>query len=33
LRAPQKPRWSTTAHILLAARKPYSEWQPFLEAS
>ena len=32
LRAPQKPRWSTTAHILLAARKPYTEWQPFLQA-
>jgi hypothetical protein len=32
LRTPQKPRWSTAAHILLAAREPYLEWQPFLKA-
>jgi hypothetical protein len=32
LRKPQKPRWSTAAHILLAAREPYTEWQPFLKA-
>jgi 5-methylcytosine-specific restriction endonuclease McrA len=30
LRTPQKPRWSTTAHILLATREPFHEWQPFL---
>jgi hypothetical protein len=32
LRTPQKPRWSTAAHILLAARESYQEWQPFLKA-
>jgi hypothetical protein len=32
LRTPQQPRWSTTAHILLAAREPFEEWQPFLKA-
>lgn len=32
LRTPQKPRWSTAAHILLAARESYLEWQPFLKA-
>jgi 5-methylcytosine-specific restriction endonuclease McrA len=32
LRLPQKPRWSTTAHILLATRNPFEEWQPFLMA-
>jgi len=31
LRAPQQPRWSTTAHILLAARESCEEWQPFLK--
>ncbi|HMJ12153.1 MAG TPA: HNH endonuclease [Polyangiaceae bacterium] len=31
LRTPQQPRWSTTAHILLAAREPFDEWQPFLK--
>lgn len=29
-RKPQRPRWSATAHILLSARRPYREWQPFL---
>jgi 5-methylcytosine-specific restriction endonuclease McrA len=29
-RRPHRPRWSTTAHILLAARRPFREWQPFL---
>ena len=32
LSPPQKPRWSTTAHILMSARAPFSEWQPFLKA-
>lgn len=32
LRQPVKPRWSTTAHILLATREPFTEWQPFLQA-
>lgn len=32
LRAPHKPRWTTTAQILLNLREPYSEWQPFLKA-
>lgn len=32
LRTPTKPRWSTTAHILLSMREPFSEWQPFLKA-
>jgi hypothetical protein len=31
LRRPQKPRWSTAAHILMAAREPFIEWQPFLK--
>jgi 5-methylcytosine-specific restriction endonuclease McrA len=31
LRQPQKPRWSTTAHILLATRDPFEEWHPFLQ--
>jgi 5-methylcytosine-specific restriction endonuclease McrA len=29
---PRRPRWSTAAHILLAEREPFSEWQPFLQA-
>ncbi|MCA9630010.1 MAG: HNH endonuclease [Myxococcales bacterium] len=29
---PNKPRWSTTKHILLSAKHPYSEWTPFLQA-
>lgn len=29
---PNKPRWSTTKHILLSAKQPYSEWTPFLQA-
>jgi hypothetical protein len=29
---PQRPRWSTSAQILLSLREPYSEWQPFLKA-
>lgn len=32
LRRPQKPRWTTTAQILLAEREPFSEWEPFLKA-
>ncbi len=32
LRTPHKPRWSTTAHILMATREPFMEWQPFLKA-
>lgn len=32
LRSPAKPHWSTTAHILLSMREPFSEWQPFLKA-
>lgn len=30
LRVPSKPGWSTAAHIALATRTPFSEWQPFL---
>ncbi len=30
LRRPRKPRWSTTAQILLTQKRPYSEWEPFL---
>ncbi len=29
-RRPRRPRWSATAHILLVARRPCREWQPFL---
>ena len=32
LRAPQRPRWSPTAHLLMAVREAYTEWQPFLKA-
>ncbi len=32
LKVPQKPRWTTTAQILLAEREPFSEWEPFLKA-
>ncbi len=32
LRAPRRPHWSTTKHILLSQREPYSEWEPFLQA-
>jgi 5-methylcytosine-specific restriction endonuclease McrA len=32
LRVPHKPRWSTSAQILLNLREPYLEWQPFLKA-
>jgi hypothetical protein len=32
LRAPQRPRWSTATQILLVARTPYEEWDPFLKA-
>ncbi|HEY3233097.1 MAG TPA: HNH endonuclease [Polyangiaceae bacterium] len=32
LRHPQQPRWSMSAHILMAAREPCLEWQPFLKA-
>ena len=31
LRSPQRPRWSTSAQILLNLREPYQEWQPFLK--
>jgi 5-methylcytosine-specific restriction endonuclease McrA len=30
LRTPVKPGWSTAAHIALATRTPFVEWQPFL---
>lgn len=30
LRAPQRPRWTTTAQILLESREPFEEWKPFL---
>jgi 5-methylcytosine-specific restriction endonuclease McrA len=32
LRPPRQPRWTTAAHILLAAREPFREWHPFLKA-
>lgn len=32
LRPPQRPRWSTATQILLVARTPYEEWDPFLKA-
>jgi 5-methylcytosine-specific restriction endonuclease McrA len=32
LRAPVRPRWTTTALILLEAREPFKEWEPFLKA-
>ncbi len=32
LRTPFKPRWSTSHHILLAAKEAYAEWRPFLKA-
>lgn len=32
LRVPHKPRWSTTAQILLTERRPFVEWEPFLKA-
>ncbi|MDX2051925.1 MAG: HNH endonuclease [Polyangiaceae bacterium] len=32
-RPPAEPHWSTAAHILMATRAPYEEWQPFLRAS
>lgn len=32
LRQPHVPRWSTATQILLVARQPYQQWEPFLEA-
>jgi 5-methylcytosine-specific restriction endonuclease McrA len=32
LRRPVKPRWTTSHHILLASKRPYEEWTPFLKA-
>jgi len=32
LRVPVRPRWTTTAQILLEAREPFKEWEPFLKA-
>jgi 5-methylcytosine-specific restriction endonuclease McrA len=32
LRTPHRPRWSTATQILLVARTPYEEWDPFLKA-
>jgi 5-methylcytosine-specific restriction endonuclease McrA len=32
LRQPLRPRWSTATQILLVARTPYEEWDPFLKA-
>lgn len=32
LKRPHKPRWSTTAQILLTEKRPYSEWEPYLAA-
>ncbi len=29
---PSRPRWSTSTHILLSAKQPYAEWEPFLQA-
>ncbi len=33
LQRPHEPHWSRAAHILMATREPYEEWQPFLRAS
>lgn len=32
LAEPRRPRWSTSAHILLASPAAFSEWQPFLRS-
>jgi 5-methylcytosine-specific restriction endonuclease McrA len=32
LRPPHIPRWSTATQILLVARQPYVQWEPFLKA-
>jgi 5-methylcytosine-specific restriction endonuclease McrA len=32
LRVPVRPRWTMTAQILLEARTPFKEWEPFLKA-
>jgi 5-methylcytosine-specific restriction endonuclease McrA len=32
LHAPVRPRWTTTAQILLEARERFKEWEPFLKA-
>jgi hypothetical protein len=31
LRAPHVPRWSTATQIRLVTRRPYEQWEPFLE--
>jgi 5-methylcytosine-specific restriction endonuclease McrA len=33
LKRPSEPHWSRAAHILMEARRPYQEWEPFLKAS
>jgi hypothetical protein len=32
-RRPFRPKWSTTAQILLGTAQKYREWDPFLRAS
>jgi hypothetical protein len=32
LHTPVRPRWTTTAQILLEARERFKEWEPFLKA-
>jgi 5-methylcytosine-specific restriction endonuclease McrA len=32
IRPPQRPKWSTTAHILMSAEPLLLEWRPFLKA-
>jgi hypothetical protein len=32
-RRPFRPKWSTTAQILLGSSLKYREWEPFLKAS
>jgi len=32
-RPPFRPRWSTTAQILLGTAERFKEWDPFLKAS
>ena len=31
MRSPIRPRWTTTAQILLEAREPFKEWEAFLK--
>jgi hypothetical protein len=33
VRRPMRPRWSTTAQILLGSQTRFPEWEPFLKAS